>query len=167
MTSESDLIGNGGIAATRTLSPAEVRKMSAMVLGFIAIGTVTCLWAFGRPYSNWLYVVLGLGLLPAIDSLVTGKPQSLPRTQPLAKQAALRHAVLHGVASGIWAYTFVITLTGAFHQWPPAIILSVIAGVQSYDAARLNKRSWTKFTIICAVLLVILTAFVVWKTSAR
>lgn len=167
MTANPDAMADVQFAAQRTPTPAEVRKTSALIVGFIALIVVAYLWAFGAPYSNWFYALLAVGILPVIYLIITGKPRNPPRSHPLVQRVAMREAVVHGIVSGLLAYAFAVTLTGMFYQWPPAVVISVIAGVQSYDAARGRKRSWRNFVIVCVVLLVVITAFVVWKTRTR
>ena len=161
MSSSEEIAGEAPQPAP---SAAELRKTGGMLLAFICVACLVFLTFFGGPYSNWFYVVLLLGVAPTIYQLVRGQAWHVRRDR-MTRPAAFRVAALEGAVSGIWTYVFVVTATGAFYQWPTAIVVSAVAGAQRYDAMIGKRLSWKRFIVGGVAFMVVMAAFVLWKTS--
>ena len=139
----------------------------AFLVGLIAIALLLLLNG-GHPYSNWFYAVAALAFVPgAYHLIVTRNESQAGDSQRVEHSKALRESVLQGFATGVWMYAFMVTGMGAFYQWPPAIIVAAISGVQRYDAMVGNLRSWKAFIVGGIVFSVTFTAIVLWEISRR
>jgi hypothetical protein len=151
------------IVAKPEMNPKKRTLAEGAVL--LVILVVVILVRGGHPYSNWFYVLMGVGFLgAAYRTLKTEPRQPILADPPREVGAALKEAAAQGLFAGLFMFTFILTLTGELYQWTGGLFFGGLVGVQTYRSQRGKTTSLKYFILIMAALLLIMTIFVLWGT---
>lgn len=162
-------VGNSAAAVTPASTEQSFWKrplgpIATVVVSVVALGLLL-LMKGGQPYSKLFYLLMALIFGRNLYySFQDQTPWRIaPKSPPASKGIAITEAVFHGITSAAFFFTLFLTLSFEWKQWPTAVFVGLMTGIEQYRFQRGKPRSWRLYVWLLLVFLALLFVLFVIK----